>query len=210
MPGYGASAPLADGYHTMTALAERARDLLDHLRIATAVVVGHSLGGFVAQELALAHGDRVDRLVLVASTAAFGKPGSTFNRDFLADRLEPLDAGKTPAALAPAVVDGLLGPRATAAARADAIASMSAIPVDGYRAALEALVDHDAADRLPTLTTPTLGIAGELDATASVRAMERLISLMPSARLEIIADCGHLINTEQPRHFNRLLAAFLP
>lgn len=209
MPGYGGSTPLPPEEGSIAGLAEAAARLLDRLAVPRAVVIGHSLGGFVAQELALAAPDRVDRLVLVATTATFGRPGSDFNREFLAARLEPLDAGRTPADLAPDVVDGLVASAAPANVRNDAIASMSAIPVDGYRAALAALVGHDAVDRLPGLAMPTLGIAADADTTAPIRAMERLVAAIPSARLAVIDGCGHLVNSERPAAFNRLLADFI-
>lgn len=210
MPGYGASSALTLPDPGIADLATAAASVLDRRGIESAVVVGHSLGGFVAQELALARPDLVERLVVVATTAAFGKPGSTFNEEFLTARLEPLDAGRTPADLAASVVDGLVGPSASAVVRAEATASMAAIPVADYRAALGALVGHDATDRLPSLAMPTLGIAGELDRTAPVRAMQRLVDLIPSARLDVIEDSGHLVNSEQPHRFNAALADFLP
>lgn len=207
MPGYGTSPPLPDP--DIADLAAAAASLLDHLGIESAAVVGHSLGGFVAQELALARPDLVEKLLLVATTAAFGRPGSSFNETFLAGRLEPLNKGKTPADLASSIVAGLVGPAASAELRAEAAGLMATITAEGYRQALAALVGHDATDRLPGLRTPTLGLAGALDATASPRAMQRLVELIPDARLEVVPEAGHLINLEQPDLFNTLLAGFV-
>lgn len=207
MPGYGRSAPLPDP--DIAELAAAAATLLEDLGIESAAVVGHSLGGFVGQELALARPDLVGRLVLVATTAAFGKPGSSFNETFLAARLEPLNEGKTPADLAASVVAGLVGPTASDELRAEASGLMATITAAGYRQALAALVRHDATDRLPDLPMPTLGIAGELDTTASPKAMRRLVELIPGARLEVVPDAGHLINLEQPALFNTLIAGFV-
>ena len=80
MPGYGDSAALPD--MTFAALAEAALRLIDALHIERAHVVGHSMGGMIAQELAAGHQDRVASLVLSATSPAFGKAGGDWQQDF--------------------------------------------------------------------------------------------------------------------------------
>ncbi len=207
MPGYAPSPPLHST--SIETLSDAALGLLDHLDIARADVIGHSMGGYIAQQLSLTHPERVGRLVLAGTTAAFGKPGSSFNDDFLGARLEPLDRGSTPGDLAADLVAGLVGSAADDEVRDSALASMSNISTDAYRAALHALVAWNATDRLGDLQTPTLCIAADADGTAPVRAMERLDGLLPNSSLVTIADSGHLMNLEQPEAFNRLVAEFL-
>lgn len=207
MPGYGPSAPLPET--TIGALAGAAADLLTAVGVDRAQIVGHSLGGYIAQELALRFPERVDRLILVATTAAFGRPGSSFNDEFLAARLRPLDRGLTPADVAPTVVDGLVAEGASASVRVEAVASMSQISVEAYRRALRALVDWDARDRVGAIEAATLCIAAAADATVPVRAMERLCRSMPRATLEVVAGSGHLVNLERPEAFNQLVEEFL-
>ena len=207
MPGYGTSAPLIQP--SFVALAAAAVDLLDGLGCETACVVGLSLGGYVAQQLVLDHPDRVERLVLCATTSAFGKPGSSFNEEFLASRLAPLDLGETPATMASQVVRDLVGPAPHGGAELNAVASMQRITPDAYRQALKTLVTWDARDAVASIATRTLCIAGADDATAPVRAMQRLADAIPNATLEVLVDCGHLLNLERPREFNHILRAFL-
>ena len=207
MPGYGGSTPLAE--LTFAALAEAACGLLDEYGIDTAVAVGQSLGGMVAQQLAIAHPERVAGLVPVATTAAFGKPGSSFNDDFLAARLAPIRAGATPADLATEIVDSIVGPDASAECRAHAVASMSRTEPENYGRSIECLVGWDGRDRLGGVTAPTLCIAGEVDTNAPVRAVERLAASIPGAELSVIHAAGHLVNLERPEAFNQALEGFL-
>ena len=88
MPGYGASAPLGPEM-TWGGLAEAAVRLLDHLGLEAPVVVGHSMGGMVAQELAIGHPGRVGALVLSATSDVFGSADGKFQEKFLAERLAP-------------------------------------------------------------------------------------------------------------------------
>ncbi len=208
MPGYGDSAALDP--MDWSALADAAVALLDHYGIATATLVGLSMGGMVAQQFAVDHPDRLDALVLVATSPSFGRPGrSDFAEKYLASRYEPLDAGKTPADLAPGVVEMLMGPSPHPDAPANCIASMSRITSEAYRRALECLVTWAFDDQLHQIAASTYCIAGADDATAPVTSMQRLVDGIAGAELAVIDSCGHLVNLDQPDAFNQLLGAFL-
>lgn len=207
MPGYGDSSPI----ETMTwaTLAAAAVDVLDEIGVGQATVVGLSMGGMVAQQMAVDSADRIDRLVLVATSPSFGRPGSDFAEKYLAARNEVLDAGKTPADLAPKIVDGLVGPAPDAAAKANCVASMSRISSDAYRQALACLVTWAFDDRLAEIDLPTWCIAGKDDRTAPVASLKRLADGIAGAQLHVIEQCGHLVNLERPSEFNALLATIL-
>lgn len=207
MPGYGES----DAVEPMTwsTLADSAVELLDRYEVERATLVGLSMGGMVAQQFAVDHPHRVERLVLVATSPSFGRPGSDFAEKYLASRYKPLDDGKTPADLAPAVVEGLLGPDPHPDAEANCIASMSRITSDAYRRALGCLVTWAFDDQLHRIDAPTLCVAGADDRTAPVSSMQRLTDGIDGARLEVIEACGHLVNLDKPLEFNALLSEFL-
>ena len=207
MPGYGDSTPLAT--MTFADLADAACGLLEASGIDQAVVVGQSLGGMVAQQMAIAHPHRVAGLVLVATTAAFGKPGSSFNDEFLAARLAPIEAGHRPADLAAEIVDSIVAADATEAARAHAVASMSRIEPEPYARSIECLVTWDGRPFLPDVAAPTLCVAGDSDTNAPVRAMERLCESIAGASLVVIGGAGHLVNLERPAEFNAVLEDFV-
>ncbi|MCW5773303.1 MAG: alpha/beta hydrolase [Rhodospirillaceae bacterium] len=89
MPGYGASPPIAP--LSFAALAEAVVAVLDAEGCEAAVLVGHSLGGMIALETAARFPGRVSGLVLFATSSAFGGRDDSFKKEFLAQRLAPLD-----------------------------------------------------------------------------------------------------------------------
>ncbi len=207
MPGYGASQPLER--MTFAGLAQALLALLDARRVERAVVVGHSMGGMVAQELVASFPDRVAALVLYATTPAFGASGSDWQRQFLESRLRPLDEGKTPADLAPALVAGIVGDEPDPKGVAQAVECMSAIESDAYRAALHCLVTFDRRDSLGAIRCPTLALAGERDRVASPAIVERMAQAIPKASYRVLPGAGHLANLERPAAFDAALQEFL-
>lgn len=207
MPGYGASPPLER--MTFPGLAQALVALLDARGAEQAVVIGHSMGGMVAQELVASFPERVAALVLYATTPAFGASGSDWQRQFLESRLRPLDAGKTPADLAPALVAGIVGDEPDPKGVAQAVECMSAISADAYRAALHCLVTFDRRDSLEKIRCPTLALAGERDRVASPAIVERMAQAIPRASCRVLPGVGHLANLERPAVFDAALEGFL-
>jgi 3-oxoadipate enol-lactonase len=207
MPGYGASPPLER--MTFPALADALTALLDARGIERGVLVGHSMGGLVAQELVATRPDRVAALVLYATSPAFGSPDGEWQRRFLADRLKPLDEGKTTADLAPVLVRNLVGDDPDPAGIARAIECMSSIPSDTYRAALHCLLAFDRRADLGRIRCPTLALVGDRDRVATPDVMARMAEAIPGARLHVIPGAGHLANLEKPDAFAAALDEFL-
>lgn len=207
MPGYGGSDSLPE--MTFAGLAEALLRLLDRLDIEHAHLVGHSMGGMVAQEFAATWPGRLRSLVLVATSAAFGRADGDWQREFLASRLGPLDQGRSMADLAPEIVAGLVGEAPDPVGVAQAIRSMAAVPEATYRTALQCLLTFDRRDALARIVAPILLLAGERDQTAPPAVMERMAARIPQARCLVLPRAGHLANLEQPTAFNAALAEFL-
>jgi len=206
LPGYGGSPPEPDmGFHDLADLL--ARFITDTVG-GPAHVVGLSMGGMVAQHLALRHPDRVAGLVLLDTSPAFGIDG-TDALEWKRLRLDALDRGLTPAEMAEGVLRSVGGPGLTGPALAAAVAAMGRVTAEGLRAAVEMLPTHDLSTQLHLITAPTLVAVGELDTETPPLYSRMLASGIPDARLRFITGSGHLSNLEEPRQVNRLLEDFL-
>ena len=206
LPGYGDSAPLE--HLTFPAIVDAAVGLLDRLDIARADVVGLSFGGQQALHLALRHPERVGRLVLADTSASFGADGTDVE-EWKRLRLDPLDAGASPAEIAPNVIDAITAPGFAGRERERTIDAFGRIPADGLRAAIECLPTHDVTGRLGEIDAMTLVVVGELDQETPPSYAERLARDIPHAELAVLHGAGHLTPAEAPDAFNRLVHAFL-
>lgn len=206
-PGYGLSSAIEP--YDLAGMARSVGRLIDSTGSSTAVLVGHSMGGMVAQELAATTPERVSALVLASTSPAFGKPGGEWQQGFLQSRFAPLDAGLGMAGLAAQLVPTMLAPGVSPERRDAAQALMAGVPEATYRRAVTALVAFDRRANLPALRMPTLVITGEHDRTAAPEVAARMAERIAGSHLLIVPGAGHLLNIEQPEAFNGALLRFL-
>ena len=206
MPGYGDS----DGEDPLTyeRIADRVVELLDHLDVGSADMVGLSFGGMHALHTALNHPTRVGRLVLADTSPAFGMNG-TSPQAWKAARLAAIDAGETPASIAALVLDSIVANPLAPHIRTDLIDAFSRIPVAGFRAAVECLPHNDIRDRLGEVGSNTLVIVGELDEETPVEYAQVLHDGLGSSTMTILGNVGHLSPSEDPAAFNAAIEQFL-
>ena len=164
--------------------------LLDALEFERADVFGLSLGGMIAQELALGWPDRVERLVLGCTHCGLehaARPDREAGRAFA---METDDWAERMRALAPfAFADGA-GPELLDPFIEKKVADVQ--HPEGYRGQISAVLAHDTYDRLPLIDRPTMIVTGDGDRVIPGASSHVLHERIPGSRLEVVAGAGHL------------------
>ena len=207
LPGYGDSASM--GAPDLAALVAGVRAVIGRLGAGRVVLLGHSMGGMVAQELMAQSPLGVDGLILACTSASFGKADGDWQAQFLAERLAPLDAGLGMAAMADRLVPGLVSADAPDAVRKIARDVMARVPEAAYRSALRAIAGFDRRAALAAIQVPALLLAAEHDRTAPPEVMARMAARIGGAEYVCLAGAGHIANVEAPVAFNAAVVSFL-
>ncbi len=207
LTGYGSSPPRGSKI-TMRELADAVLGLLENLSVRRATVVGLSMGGLVAMELGLAHPDRVDGLVLAATTAAPVTGQEAGERRARAGEIEADGMLSTALDMA----GKLFGP---AARRDPALVEtvfrmMIHTPPAGAAAALRGRAERpDYAHLLAGLRVPALVVAGDSDTYSTQAVTKQLMDVLPEAELVWLEGIGHLPNLEAPQRFDAAVHTFV-
>lgn len=195
------------GDMSMTDYAADVLGVLDALGIDDTVLVGLSMGGMIAQHVALTAPTRIRALVLADTT---GRSGPTVSETLDASAAAALEYGMQP------LVEGFLaGSFAPAAFTADPDSvdvlrrSLLATDPRAFAVAGRAIVGHDTLNALGGLDIPTTVVVGEHDALLPREHSEALADAIPNSKLVVIPDAGHMSNLEQPSRFDAALATAL-
>jgi pimeloyl-ACP methyl ester carboxylesterase len=216
LPGFGGS-PVSPERITISGYGRCVDALCEHLELGHVALVGNSMGGFVAAEVAVQQPARVERLALVSAagistSAIYAAPVLTLGR-----------------AVAAAMVYGMPRQRATARrplARHLALALVARHPSllkpdlayegfitgagkPGFNDALRAVLEYDMRERFPEIGCPTLIVWGERDAVIPVHDAHRFERLIGDSRKLLLRDTGHISMAERPAAFNDALLSFL-
>jgi len=207
MRGFGEST--AAPPYSMDRYADDVAAVLDALQIQRAVIVGLSMGGYVAFAMWRRHRERIRGLVL-ADTRAGADTIETVGR-----RRELIEIAETQGSTAVAnrQIAGLVG-KTTRDKRPDiydaAHRMMAEASVDGIVGALEAMIARpDSSETCATIDVPTLVSVGDEDVPTPAKESRTLSSLIAGSRLEILTQAGHLSNIERPAAFNTVVSEFL-
>jgi len=196
--GYGGS----DDYEGPVAFDDFTADVvrtLDFLGEQSAHLVGLSMGGRIARNVALAHPQRVRTLTLANTSPGFDALSPEEVIRFVDERRHrSAESARR-----------LLGSRAHAGAHDALLASFHALRNESYLKTLEASVAQDRAAPLERIAVPTLVITGDEDRVYPPELTERMARRIPGAKLVVLEACGHLSNLEQPERFNEVLLEFL-
>jgi 3-oxoadipate enol-lactonase len=197
--GVGTSTP-QDQPFAIAQLADDAAGLLDALEWERAHVVGISMGGMVAQELALRHPQRIRTLTL-GCTYPGGAEGELADPALIQELAGALLSGDRERALRVGFAANLSAAHIADEANWEpfhAMATALPVAVPVIMLQMQAVMGHDASARLESIEAPTLIVHGTEDRMLPVSNGELIARLIPHARLELLEDVGHMFWWEQP------------
>ncbi len=189
----GAGRSSAPDYPYLTRhFADDTIGLLDEIGITEpAHVIGRSMGGAIAQEIALAYPDRVRSMII---TASFGKL-DRYGYQILESINEVVEAqGYGPAAKIQSLFffpPGYFNAHPEQMASFEAALANTDRPIHGYTNSTHACLTHDALDRLPQVQCPTLVLAGGQDVLCAAGASRQIADLVPGCELKIYEEASH-------------------
>ncbi len=196
LPGHGRSAP--PGRSSITTYTDDVAALIDGLGLENAVIIGHSMGGAIAQMMALRHPDKTAGIILIGTGARL--PVSDAILEKALTNFEETAAFVSKYAWARGVPEPLIA--------------------EGYKTMMDtgAQVTHgdyvacnafDVSDRLPQITVPTLVIAGSTDMMTPHKLGQFIADHIPNAKLVTIEGGGHMMMLEQPEKVATAVSNFL-
>lgn len=198
--GHGKS-PAPAGPYTLAELADDVLTLLDRLELRKVSWVGLSLGGMVGMWLAENEPSRLERLVLCCTSASLG-PASMWQERAQVARTAGMGTLAEPVVsrwVTPAFAES--NPETVTWLR-EMVASHSP---EGYASCCTAIEQMSIVDALPTITAPTLVIAGADDPATPPDHGQRIADAVPGARLAVVPEAAHLGNIQQPTAFTGLI-----
>lgn len=201
--GFGDSERPASGY-TIDHFAADAVAFLDALGVNQATFVGHSFGSFVTRRVAIAHPERVSRVVLIGTGAAGGNPVTREVQSSIQDLRDPVPIAFARDFLASTVhvplPESFVEPMLSESLK---------LPARLWRAVLDGIVAYDDSAELPGIAAPTLLMWGDRDALFSRDEQERVVNAIPGAQLTIYSETGHCPNWERPERVAADVQSFL-
>jgi 3-oxoadipate enol-lactonase len=201
---------MADGSYEIADMAQDALALADVLGLDSFHLLGVSMGGAIAQEMALAAPGRVRTLTLAVTFAAGGRWARTLSAVWAA-RIQRMSHEER--------VDELMLLNMSEAffENAEGVAFLRDVmlqnpnpqPADAFARQLDASSRHDVRDRLAEIAVPTHVIGAEYDILIPVWKSREVAALIPGARLTVLDACPHGLNVERAEEFNRAVLDFI-
>ncbi|MET0614587.1 MAG: alpha/beta hydrolase [Thermoleophilaceae bacterium] len=217
LPGFGLTPEAEDDEKiTITRYGRWVNELADRLELGKVDLVGNSMGGYIAAEVAIQFPERVSQLVLVSAAGISSAEVAP---------MPILTVGRVAAALASNSVTRYRRLAARPVTRHVSLALVARHPrllkadlayegffkgggKPGFGDALRASLDYDFRDRLPDVKVPTLIVWGEKDSIIPTRDADEFERLIADSRKVVMKDTGHIPMAERPQAFNDVLVGF--
>ena len=216
LPGFGESELPQDDI-SIPGYGRFVDEFLGEIGVERGSIVGNSMGGFIAAEVALSHPARVDKLVLVSAAGVMTVGTAQLTLATRMSRLFQAGSGRVIARrqsivrrrrLRKMLLYGVVRhPELLQPELVYEIVSGGGKP--GFLDAFKAILDYDFSDRIPDIDRPTLIVWGRNDRIVPVGGAYRYEELIPDARRVIFEETGHVPMIERPALFNRVLEDFL-
>jgi pimeloyl-ACP methyl ester carboxylesterase len=215
LPGFGESEPPAEKI-TISAYGRAVDELCERLDLGEVAVIGNSMGGFIAAEMAIQFPQRVERLGLV-SAVGITSVSTARTPVMLWGRIAMLVGSRGAAERRMAITR----PRLRHATFSTLVRHPTRIPADllweislgagrdAFKPALESFLDYDVRDRMPDIACPALVVWGGKDMLVPVADAHEYERLIPGARAVVFDDTGHIPMAERPNTFNDCMLDFL-
>jgi non-heme chloroperoxidase len=202
--GHG-DAPKPESGYLIADLAGDVVALMDELEVERAILVGHSMGSWVARQIAIDHPDRVLGLVLAGAfqSSLVGNPETAAEMKELADVPDPVpdevarvfQVSTLASPIAPDLLDTF-------------VAESLKLPAQAWRELFLGFAELDQPDGAEELLMPALLVWGDQDAFIPREVQDELLETLPDARLRVYEGVGHAVHWERPKRFAAEVAAF--
>jgi 2-hydroxy-6-oxonona-2,4-dienedioate hydrolase len=204
LPGFAKSADVT-APDTLSGYGDTVIALMDEIGVGSFHLVGFSMGGMIAQQMALDHGGRIDTLVLYG-TASVGNMPSRFESWAESGKRVSNNgvAATTENTVATWFVDGADSPM-----HAHTLEVCQGASLEGCLTVMNAMMEWSAAERLGDIAMPTLVVCGDRDRSATPADAIVMWEGIPNARLSVLPGCAHGAHLEKPDMFNQVLSDFL-
>lgn len=202
---------IPSGPYTISDMAGDAVKLLDSLGIRKAHVLGHSMGGYIAQELAIDHPDRVNKLVLESTSLV----SSERNNKLFAGFLEELKNGSDYDRWIRNWTSWLFSPKTLKNKELISAFVRSAVhyplrqSTEGFAGQASAIASFDSRGKTGLIKAKTLVLEGESDTLILPKEAEALAKCIKGSELRLLKDAGHAIHIESPGSFTEEVLGFL-
>jgi 3-oxoadipate enol-lactonase len=209
--GHGKSdAPTDRDAYSIDRMSRDLEALTGELSIDRYHLVGHSLGGVIAQEFALRHPEKLLSLTLHDTSFSFASRNAhPAMKAWIENRFQVADT-QGMQAVAEMQIPLPPPPHMPKHRIEDTTKRLARMSVDAFVGAWKGLSEwKGTADRAHEISTPTLVVCGDQDAAPIKRGSEKLVELIPGAQMKMIPECGHSPNWERPKLFNKAVGGFI-